>query len=77
MLGSKTFPREDTINTCTLEDREPMPDTTKVQIKPMSFIEVTYRNMGEGLFTGEEMTQRQLLHQSPSNMYDSAQELEI
>ena len=40
--------------------------TTKVQLgEPMSFIGVTYRNMGEGLLTGAEMTQGQLYHQSP------------
>lgn len=31
----------------------------------MSFIGVTYRNMGEGSCTGAEMTQRQLYHQGP------------
>lgn len=30
----------------------------------MSFTGVTFRNMGEGLLTGMEMTQRQLYHQS-------------
>ena len=39
---------------------------TKVQLgEPMSFIGVTYRNMGEGSCTGAEMTQRQLYHQGP------------
>ena len=42
-------------------------DTTKVQRgEPVSFTEDTYRNMGKGLLTEAEMTQRQLLHQSPS-----------
>ena len=43
-------------------------DTTKVQLgKPMSFIGVTYRTMGEGLLTRAEMTQRQVyLHSPPS-----------
>lgn len=41
-------------------------DTTKVQPdEPMSFSGVTYRNLGEGLFIGTEMTQTQLAHQSP------------
>jgi hypothetical protein len=41
-------------------------DTTKVQRgEPMSLIGVTYRNMGEGLLPGAEMTQRQPHHQSP------------
>ena len=31
----------------------------------MSFIGVTYKNMGEELFIGEEIIQRQLYHQSP------------
>jgi hypothetical protein len=40
-------------------------DDTKVQLRePMSFIEVTYRNMGEGLLTGAEITQRKMHHQS-------------
>lgn len=34
-------------------------DTTKVQlVEPMSFIGVTYRNVGEKLNTGAEVTQR-------------------
>ena len=38
-------------------------DTTQVQLgEPVSFIEVTYRNMGEELLIGSEMTQRQLHH---------------
>lgn len=49
-------------------DKEPRTDqsahTTKVLLgEPMGFIGVTYRNMGEGLLTGAEMTQRQLHHQ--------------
>lgn len=32
---------------------------SKVQLdKSMSFIEVSYRNLGEGLLSGEELTQR-------------------
>jgi hypothetical protein len=40
---------------------------TKVQFsEPVSFIGVTYRNVGNGLLlTGAEMSQRQLNHQSP------------
>ena len=40
-------------------------DTTKVQLgKPMSFIGIIYRNMGEGLLKEAEMSQRQVRHQS-------------
>ena len=51
-------------------DRKPMtdqtPDTVKHQLgEPMSLTEVIYRNVGEGLFTGAEMTQGQLHHQHP------------
>ena len=39
---------------------------TKVQLgESIHFIGVTYRNMGEGLLIGAELTKRQLLHQSP------------
>ena len=39
-------------------------NTTEVQLGvPVSFIGVTYRNMGEELLIGTEMTQRQLHHQ--------------
>ena len=38
-------------------------DTTKIQLgEIMSFIGVTYRNMGAGLLAGTEMTQRKLYH---------------
>jgi hypothetical protein len=38
-------------------------DTTKVQFgEPMSFAGVIYRNKGEGLLTGAEMTQSPLQH---------------
>ena len=62
--------------------KEPRTDqsahTTKVLLgEPISFIGVTYRNMGEGLLTGAEMTQRQLHHQSPPSMGDSSQKLEL
>lgn len=41
-------------------------DTSKAQLgKPMSFIDIIYRSMGEGLLTRREMTQRQLHHKSP------------
>ena len=43
-------------------------DTTKLQLsEPISFIGVTYRNMGVELLTRREMTQRQLHHQEPTN----------
>lgn len=35
-------------------------DTTAFQLEPMSFIEVTYKNMGVRLPSGVEMTQREL-----------------
>ena len=52
---------------CLLPDREPMIDqsenTTTAELgEPVSFIGVTYRNMGKELLTGAEMTQRQLHH---------------
>lgn len=38
-------------------------DTIKVQLgEPISFIGVTYKNMGEGFLTGAEVIQRQLHH---------------
>ena len=40
--------------------------TTKVQLgKPMSFIGIIYRNMGEGLLKEAEMSQRHLHPRSP------------
>lgn len=37
-------------------------DVTKVQLgKPVMFLEVDYRSMGEGFLTGTEMTQRTAL----------------
>lgn len=41
-------------------------DITKVQFgEPVSFVGVTYRNMGESLLIGGEITQRQLNHRRP------------
>lgn len=41
-------------------------DAIEVQLsEPMSFIGATYRNMGEGLFIGAEMTQGQFHHRGP------------
>lgn len=41
--------------------------TSKVQLsEPVSFIEVTYRCMCEGLLIGAEILQKQMHHQSPS-----------
>lgn len=57
-------------NTCLLApDKDPMinqsTDTTKVPLsESVRFVEVTDRNVGEGLPTGSEMTQR-LLCQGP------------
>ena len=49
-------------------------DTTKVEpAEPMSFIEVTYRKMGERLLTRASTTQRQLYHQDHPSMGDTAQ----
>ena len=60
--------------------KEPRTDqsahTTRVLLgEPISFIGVTYRNMGEGLVTGAEMTQRQLHCQSLPSVGDSSQKL--
>lgn len=38
----------------------------------MSFTGVTFRNMGAGLLTGLEMTQRQLCHQSLVAAWETA-----
>jgi hypothetical protein len=41
-------------------------DTSEVHLdEPIRFIGVIFRNVGEGLLTGAEMTKRQLNHQSP------------
>lgn len=51
-------------NTCLLApDTDPMIDerteTTKIQLsESMSLTGITYSNVGEGLLTGSEMTQR-------------------
>lgn len=37
----------------------------------VNFVGVTYKNMGEELLIGAEITQRQLCHQSPVNVSDS------
>lgn len=69
VLCDKAFPR-------SCNTRPPSPDrelTTdlkygrcKVQLgEPVGFIGVSYRNVGEGLRTGAQMTQRQLCHQVP------------
>ena len=62
MLRGKNSPRK-TQNNLFMEDRKPMElkyKSIKVQLgEPMSYIGVSYRNMGEGLLTGTEMTQRQ------------------
>ena len=60
--------------------KEPRKDqsahTTKVLVdEPISFIGVTYRNMGEGLVTGAEMTQKLLHRQSLPSMGDRSQNL--
>ena len=66
----KTFPGEKQYICLLTSEWNPTTDqstdTTKVQLgEPMSFIGVTYRNMGEELLIGTEMTQRQLHHQGP------------
>lgn len=71
MLHDKIFPGE-TQHTYLL-----IPPWTKVHLgEPMSFIKVTYRNMGEGSLIGAEMTQRQLHGQTHSSMGDSSQSWE-
>jgi hypothetical protein len=60
--------------------KEPRTDqpahTTKVLLGELiSFIGVAYRNMGEGLLTGTEMTQKQLHRQSLPSVGDSSQKL--
>jgi hypothetical protein len=41
-------------------------NTTRVQLgKPMNYIRVAIRSMGEGLLKRSEMTQGQLYHQRP------------
>ena len=67
LFDRQIFPRR-----CLLTpDRGPMTDlntdNTKVQLgKPTKCIDVSYKNMGKGLLTGAEMTQRQLHHQGPA-----------
>lgn len=60
-------------------DREPMTEqcmnTTKVQFGEPSFIGITYRNVGEGLLTGAEMTQTNALPKHTPIMSDSSQKL--
>lgn len=52
-------------------------DATKVQLdKPVSFIGVTYRNMGEGFLTGAEMTQTPCITKAHPSMNDISQSLE-
>lgn len=51
----------------SISDGEPVTDqcvdTIKVQFdEPMSFIGISYRNIGKELLKGTEMTQRQLHH---------------
>lgn len=60
-VGDKTFERCNTFS----PDWESIADQSmeKAQVRfeePMSFIGITFCNMGEGLFTGAEMTRRQL-----------------
>ena len=72
-----TFPGE------SHSPQERNPQKTKVWIPRKSylmikwlFIGVTYRNMGEGLFTSTEMTQRQLHHQRSPQRGDGSQSRE-
>ena len=58
----KRLPREMQCSYLFTPDREIMnvqiTDTTEVQLgEPVSFIGMSYRNMGEGLLTGVERTQ--------------------
>lgn len=57
----------------TPPQREPITnqnaDTTKIQLgEPMRLLQVTYRNVSDGLCTGREITQRQLHHKSLSQL---------
>ena len=53
-------------------------NNTKVQFSGLKIlIEVAYRNVGEGLLTGEELTQRHLHHtKARPSMSDSSQSWE-
>ena len=69
VLCDKAFPGEIQHIHSLIPDREPRlhqnTDTTKVQLgEPMSVIEVTCRNTGEGLLAGAEMTQRQVFYKT-------------
>lgn len=43
----------------------------------MSFAGATYRDVGEGLLTGTEMTQREAASPNPTLVWEKSQELEI
>jgi hypothetical protein len=71
MLCDKAFPEEMQHILLLIPDKELMTDqstdTTNIQLgEPVSFIHLTYWSIGEGLLTGEEMTQSQMYHQGPS-----------
>ena len=74
LLCDKTLPREmEHIHYSPQIGGPQSMGTTKVQLsKPMSFIGVTYRSMGEWLLTGAEITQSCILKAYPS-MGDSSQ----
>lgn len=42
----------------------------QVHFAEVNFVEVTYKNIGEELLIGAEISQRQLCHQSPANVGD-------
>lgn len=69
MFYDKTFPVE--THSARLPNRSgahnrPTSDSTEVELdESMTFIGIIYRNMGEGLLTGAEMTQRLMHHLSP------------
>lgn len=70
-LCDKPLPGEKQHAHLVTPDRDPITDqstdTTKGQLgEPMNSLGFVYRNMGERLLTGAEMTQRQLHHQCPS-----------
>ena len=69
MLSDNTFPWEILNTHLLIPDRESITnksmDVIKVQFgKPMGFIGVTSKNMGNGLLPDAEMTQKQLYQKS-------------
>lgn len=75
---TKAFPGETQHTYLLTPDKDPKIDqgmhTIKVNLgEPRNLIGVPYRNMGEELYTGGEMTQRQLHQQAHPSMGDTSQ----